>query len=304
VYVATGAGGDYAKLVFQFNWDHALATDTADKGHLLKSRALESDVLYNRITGESGHDSYEVDLPNGGIGIIVGNVIEKGTDPDNSILLDYGEEGYEDGGTNELYVVGNTFVNDFTSGTFIEVASGGTLAAAHDNILAGPGTPATTGSLSADNLTGTEASFLFVDAGAYDYHLQAASPAIGQAVAPGSAGAISLTPVYEYVQPLGSVARLADDDVGAFEYGTSVSANDDGGLAALDGSPGAPGPDDGGASSDGGSEGTGDGGVGGNASSSSSGCGCAEAGREAGSVGAWLGAVLLGAGLRRRRSRS
>ena len=60
---------------------------------MLKSRALESDILYNRITGETGHDSYEIDLPNGGLGIVVGNVIEKGSDPDEQILLDYGEEG-------------------------------------------------------------------------------------------------------------------------------------------------------------------------------------------------------------------
>ena len=76
--------GDYAKLIFQFNWSHALATDTADKGHLFKSRALESDILYNKFTGEMGHDSYEVDIPNGGNAIVIGNVIEKGPNPDNS----------------------------------------------------------------------------------------------------------------------------------------------------------------------------------------------------------------------------
>ena len=37
---STSAGPRRTKLVFQFNWRHALATDTADKGHLLKSRAL------------------------------------------------------------------------------------------------------------------------------------------------------------------------------------------------------------------------------------------------------------------------
>ena len=86
--------GNYAKFIFQFNWTHALATDTPDKGHLFKSRALESDVLYNKFTGETGHDSYEVDIPNGGIAIVVGNVIEKGPNPDNEFSLRYGEEGY------------------------------------------------------------------------------------------------------------------------------------------------------------------------------------------------------------------
>jgi hypothetical protein len=308
VYIGTGAGGDYAKLVFQFNWDHALATDTADKGHLLKSRALESDILYNRITGETGHDSYEIDLPNGGLGIVVGNVVEKGPNPDNTILLDYGEEGYG-AGTNTLYVVSNTFVNDDTaSATFIDVASGGMLAAAHDNLFVGAGTPSTTGMLSADNLaTMTPA---FVDPAAYDYHLLSGSPAIGKAVPPGSAGSFSLTPTLEYVQPLSSVTRVADQDVGAFEYGAvAIPGPDGGGAGSPDGGAeaGASSSSSGGGSSGGGSSGSsgGDGGAGTSSSSPghSGGCGCLVARREeAGGLGL-LGIAIALAVLARRRSR-
>src|ERR1019366_5637413 len=201
VYISkTSATVRYDKTVFQFNWSHDLASDTPDKGHLLKSRSRETDVLYNRITGEAGHDSYEVDIPNGGVGIVVGNVIEKGKNPDNAILLDFGEEGLDDP-DKSLYVVGNTFVNDFTASTFIEVASGATLTA-HDNVFSGPGTPSSTGALSADNLSGVDP--LFVDPATYDYHLQAPSPAIGKAIAAGAAGAFSLTPAFEYVHPLAS----------------------------------------------------------------------------------------------------
>jgi hypothetical protein len=286
VYIGTGGGGNYGKLVFQFNWDHALATDTADKGHLLKSRALESDILYNRITGEMGHDSYEVDLPNGGLGIVVGNVIEKGPMPDNTYLLRYGEEGYGTG-TNTLYVVNNTFVNDDTAAaTFIAVASGGTLTAAHDNLFVGMGTPSTTGTLSTDNLATTTP--MFVDPTSYDYHLMAGSPAIGKAVPPGMAGAFSLTPVFEYVQPLGSVPRAADMDLGAFEYGTITDGgappNSDGGDAAP--------------ASDGGMV-PADGGVG---TSPSGGCGCQTVGTpEASSLGL-LGIMAALARAARRRS--
>jgi hypothetical protein len=196
VYLGTGAGGDFAKLLFQFNWDHDLANETSmANGHLLKSRAQENDILYNRITGEDGYDSYEVDLPNGGLGILVGNVIEKGTDANNEYLLQYGEEGYTaDGRTNQLYLSSNTFVNDYTEGTFVNVASGGTLSVAHDNVFAGPGTVSSTGTLSVDNVVGTEASFLFANASGYDYHLMSGSPAIGKAVPAGSAGSFSRPP--------------------------------------------------------------------------------------------------------------
>jgi MYXO-CTERM domain-containing protein len=281
VYVGTGGAGNYAKLIFRFNWTHALATDTADKGHLLKSRALESDILYNRITGESGHDSYEIDLPNGGLGIVVGNVIEKGPNPDNKILLAYGEEGYGSG-TNNLYVVNNTFVNDdaVAGATFINVANGGTLSAAHNNLFVGMGTLSSTGALSADNLSTTTP--MFVNAAGYDYHLQQASPAIGVAVAPGSAGATSLVPTFEYVHPIASTARATAHDLGAFEFGTMIVAGDGG--AGSDTDSGA--QTGGGDASTGGSGGAGAGGNGASPSgndggagetaptSNSGGCGC------------------------------
>jgi MYXO-CTERM domain-containing protein len=323
VYLGTGAGGDFAKLLFQFNWDHDLANETSmANGHLLKSRAQENDILYNRITGEDGYDSYEVDLPNGGLGILVGNVIEKGTDANNEYLLQYGEEGYTaDGRTNQLYLSSNTFVNDYTEGTFVNVASGGTLSVAHDNVFAGPGTVSSTGTLSVDNVVGTEASFLFANASGYDYHLMSGSPAIGKAVPAGSAGSFSLAPAFEYFQPTASVVRTADSDVGAFEYGTNTTnpssdAGDSPGDAAIGGSTEAGGDAAGlggaGASDDGGPGGVGSGGDDGGSptatagpvgadggangaqpSGASSGCGCVSAGAGAAGPGSWLAIMGL-----------
>ncbi len=201
------------KLVFQYNWTHDIATD----GHLFKSRAKANHILYNRITGESGHESYNINLPNGGLAIIVGNVIEKGTNPGNNILIQWGEEGASNP-DNRVYVANNTFVNDSGKGTFINVA--GAMLTAHNNVFVGAGTISSTGPLSADNVSGIDPKF--VDAAKYDYRLQAGSPLLDMGVDPGSADGFSLTPVDEYLHPTDRVTRLVDAklDVGAFELGT------------------------------------------------------------------------------------
>ena len=325
VYVskATDSMGNvvrYDQTIFQFNWTHDLADDTADKGHLLKSRSRETDVLYNRITGETGHESLEVDIPNAGLGIVVGNVIQKSPDADgNEILLDYGEEGVDPGQATTLYVVSNTFVNDFTAGSFVAFPAGATLTA-HDNIFYGPGKPASSGSVPSDNLAGPDP--LFADPANYNYHLMAGSPAIGKAVDPGSAGTFSLTPAFEYVQPLMAVARATDHDVGAFEYGTTTSgAGQDAGTSVAGDASGASGGGfeggAGGGTSGGGTGANGTGGTGaggedaalpGNdagqeqASGQTGGCGCVVAGEGAATGGQamMLGLAGLG-GLRGRR---
>lgn len=313
LYVGTN---NVAKLVFQYNWTHQIASDTPDKGHLLKSRAQETDVLYNRITGETGADSYEIDLPNGGLGIVVGNMVEKGPNSGNSTLVNYGEEGLKNT-DHRLFVVSNTFVNDLGHGTFIHVATGGTLTA-HDNLFVGGGTPSSTGTLSADNLSGVNP--LFVDQAGFDYHLTAGSPAIDKGVDPGSADQFSLMPVYEYVQPTSRVARKNDGklDVGAFEYGTVTDAGPGAGGAM--GSGGA-----GGTTATGGATGTGGAiGAGGTAtagasaggssnagagagaepnSNSSGGCGCRAASSSDSNAGVALLLAAIGLGCTRRRRR-
>ncbi|HKU36896.1 MAG TPA: right-handed parallel beta-helix repeat-containing protein, partial [Polyangiales bacterium] len=214
-------------LYFRYNWSHRLATDTQDKGHLLKSRAKANYILYNRFSGEDGFDSYEIDLPNGGLAIVVGNVIQKGTKSGNGTLLAWGEEGASNP-DKRVFLVNNTFVNERSSGSFLNV-SGATLSL-HNNIFAGAGSAPM--QLGADNLAGVDPAF--VDRGALDYHLSASSPARGKAVDPGKADSFALTPEYEYLHPAGKVARPKVADLGAFEFGSSPQ----GGAAA--GSGGAP----------------------------------------------------------------
>lgn len=203
-------------LNFRFNWSHRIATDTSDKGHLLKSRAKNNFILYNRLTGEDGFDSYEIDLPNGGLAVLIGNLIEKGTKAGNGSLFSWGEEGVSNP-DKRVFVASNTFVNDFSSGKFINAA--GATIVAHNNLFVGPGAASSSGASSADNLTGDPS---FVDRAAYDYHLREGSSAIGKAVDPGMADQLSLKPVSEYAHPLREVARTKADDVGAYEYSTGT----------------------------------------------------------------------------------
>ena len=193
VYISkTSSTVRYDQTIFQFNWSHDLASDTADKGHLLKSRSRETDVFYNRITGETGHDSYEVDLPNGGLGIVVGNVIEKGPNADNSTLLAYGEEGI-DNPSSDLYVVNNTFVNDFAQRHVPQRRDGRRTLTAHNNIFCGPGTPVDHGR-ALRRQPDRDRSALRRPGRPTTITCRRRSPAIGKAVAVGLAGTMQLTP--------------------------------------------------------------------------------------------------------------
>ena len=92
------------KLVFRWNWSHHAVV-----GHLLKTRALVSDIRYNRLTDEAdGTTSYEINVPNAGTTMIVGNVIEQGPMTQNSAIIDYGSEPMGFNATQDLYVVNNT----------------------------------------------------------------------------------------------------------------------------------------------------------------------------------------------------
>ena len=64
------------------------------------SRAARSflQILYNRITDEMGGSAnYEIDLPNGGTGVVLGNIIEQSATSQNPAMLAFGEESVPSG---------------------------------------------------------------------------------------------------------------------------------------------------------------------------------------------------------------
>ena len=81
-------------------------------GHLVKSRARESHILYNQLVdGPGGRAAYELEFPNGGIAVVLGNVIGQSADSTNPAMLSFGAEG-SDERPHGLYVGNNTFVNE------------------------------------------------------------------------------------------------------------------------------------------------------------------------------------------------
>jgi hypothetical protein len=114
------------------------------EGHLIKSRARVAVIHYNFIhDGLRGGASYEIELANGGLATIIGNVIAQGAEAQNPVLVAYGTEG-RGWDRNELIVAHNTFVNyAWTPAWFLRVLDdrlpAGTKVWAVNNLLVGPG---------------------------------------------------------------------------------------------------------------------------------------------------------------------
>ena len=209
--------GHIARFTLQFSYSHH-----ATHGHNVKTRATENHVLYNRIMDETtGIASYQIDVPNGGLTYIVGNVVHQGTNAENSRLLSYAAEG----ATNpiqEVYVSGNTFVNDRSSAIGVRL-SGTPKARIVNNIFDNIVTPVEGVATAFEgNIVGNDN--YFAARNIFDFHLTADSPAINVAVAPGTGNDADLTPIYEYVHPSLSKDRVTDNnlDVGAFEYSNQM----------------------------------------------------------------------------------
>ncbi|MCG3181321.1 MAG: hypothetical protein BIFFINMI_03701 [Phycisphaerae bacterium] len=226
------------RLIYRYNY----STHTVE-GHLLKSRAAENWVLYNRLTDEEGTGSAVADFPNGGVVVLVGNILQKGPKGQNNRVVAYGMEGIKHK-VNALVVVNNTMVwQNRRAWEFVHVQSAPEdfVPIIRNNLCAG-NIPLTNWKKidAAGNLVfKTVAEAGFVDAEKFDYHLKADSPAVGKAVAcgrvenvaiaspaaepiaDGKAAAFDLTAALQYTHPAGQpTLRLRQDkpDVGAFGF--------------------------------------------------------------------------------------
>jgi hypothetical protein len=88
----------------------------ANVGHEIKSRAASTTIQNNVIVdGPTGTGSYNIDLPNGGVAKVTGNIIEKGPHASNEVAIHYGGETQYAWAQNSLDVSGNTIMNDLAA---------------------------------------------------------------------------------------------------------------------------------------------------------------------------------------------
>lgn len=184
-------------------------------GHNVKSRALKNLIAYNRIMDErDGRGSYSIDLPNGGLAFVIGNLIQQGPANDNRTLVTYGAEGLNHP-LNELHFVNNTLVNDDPKGgRFLFVRPGADNVRLQNNLFSGPGELLAGPGEVRNSLRAGLSDF--IDAQNFDYRLRKGSSAIGKGADPGAPYGFALRPTSEYVHKARHRAR---NDSGALDLG-------------------------------------------------------------------------------------
>jgi len=215
--------GEITSFTLEYSYSH-----DANQGHLVKSRALNTYLLYNDFAdGATGGASSEIDIPYGGNAYLVGNIIENDANAANHNFLTFNLETGPSTYAQQLYVVNNTFVNDYGGGTYVlgNSSEPPSTVLLQNNIFAGGGTVASMAYTNVSNLVSNNPGFLSWNPSTIggNYQLAAGSPAINAGTEPGSANGFSLVPTEEYVAPLSSQARPVDShiDIGAYEYATA-----------------------------------------------------------------------------------
>lgn len=176
-------------------------------GHLVKSRARENHILYNMLVdGAGGKASYELEFPNGGVAYVIGNTIGQSSGTDNPKMVSFGAEGGR-WPENALYMVHNTLINDFYTGSFVHVWSdklnGQVEVWLLNNLTVGNGDlnqPAQ-GRFDGNRSVGRSE---LIDYGGIPLRLTTTSPLRGAVRPPGAVNGVELMPTAEFTFPVGT----------------------------------------------------------------------------------------------------
>jgi hypothetical protein len=177
------------------------------EGQLLKSRARESRITYNLIVdGPGGEASYEIELPNGGLAWIIGNVIGQAAGTQNPVVVAYGADR-RPWDRNALYLAHNTLINDrLIPAWFLRVwhdrLPDSTPVFAVNNLTIGPGVFAwgAAGEFEGNQHTWGQP---LADPSRLAFELKADSPLRGTGVDPRDVGGEDLSPKFEFTLPVG-----------------------------------------------------------------------------------------------------
>jgi hypothetical protein len=187
--------GSIGRLVVTGSYFHH-----AKVGHLLKSRARENRIVYNRLTDEvGGSASYELEFPSGGRAVVVGNLIQQASTTENSTILSMGAEGLR-WPDSRLYLSHNTIVNERHQGARALDARAGVRVVAVNNLLVGSSMPiGDGGGYQRGNMSGEWRDFVLPQR--EDFRLREDSSLVRSAAPAGEIDGEQLTPTAEYVHP-------------------------------------------------------------------------------------------------------
>ena len=177
------------------------------EGHLVKSRARENRVAYNLLDdGPGGQAAYELEFPDGGVAMVIGNVIGQSSTTTNPVVVSYGAEGSA-WPRNALYLVNNTLLSDAAGAWFLRVATdhfaAGVEVVAANNLTVGVGLFSLASPGRFDGNFPVLASALG-DPGALDFRLGAHSLLRGVGATPPIVDGVPLGPTAEFKLPVGT----------------------------------------------------------------------------------------------------
>lgn len=177
------------------------------EGHLIKSRARVNRIAYNLIyDGDGGGASYEIDLPNGGDAVVLGNIIGQGRATQNPVVVAYGAEGRV-WDRNRLLLSHNTLISDYPWAWYLRAWIDNLVPGAHvravNNLTVGLGVFTLGSSGRFDGNWPTLANSL-EDPATLAFELRADSFLRGRAEDPSTLAGEEALPTAEFVLPIGT----------------------------------------------------------------------------------------------------